>query len=288
MKRNFWLRQLPMALLVTGAVLTAAAWQTGPAGTQQKATDTIPDRTKKVKDIDQALEELEKGRMEMELSLKEIDMEKIQKEIRESMKNIDMSKIQVEMEKALKEVDAAKIQADVQKALKEIDFDKIQKDLQKSLSDVEMSKAKEEIARAIKEIDMSKIKMEVDASVSKIDMDKLKKEMERIRDVDMKKIEEDLKKIGPEIEESMKSARESMEQAKKELTGYKQFIDGLEKDGLINKKEAYSIQYKDGGLTINGKQQPSSVVEKYSSFLKGHSNFTIRKDKEDFNIDKDR
>ena len=47
MKRNFWLRQLPLALLVTGAVLTAAAWQTGPASAQQKATDTIPDRTKK-------------------------------------------------------------------------------------------------------------------------------------------------------------------------------------------------------------------------------------------------
>ncbi|HEU4633658.1 MAG TPA: hypothetical protein VFS22_06720, partial [Flavisolibacter sp.] len=71
------------------------------------------------------------------------------------------------------------------------------------------------------------------------------------------------------------------------LTSYKSFIDGLDKDGLINKKETYTIEYKGGELTINGKKQPGEIVSKYSDFLKGHKDFTIKKDEDNFNIDND-
>jgi hypothetical protein len=85
----------------------------------------------------------------------------------------------------------------------------------------------------------------------------------------------------------MAEAKQSMEKAKTELTGYKSFIDGLEKDGLINKKDSYTIEYKNGELTVNGKKQPAELVRKYNDFLKDRKDFTIKKDNSNFNIDKD-
>ena len=88
-------------------------------------------------------------------------------------------------------------------------------------------------------------------------------------------------------EKDMANARVQMEKAAVELRAYKGFIDGLEQDGLISKKEEYKIEWKKGELSINGKKQPASVVEKYSSFLKDRKDFTINKSDDDFNIHKD-
>src|SRR5688572_15904910 len=111
MKQIFLFRQLPLILLVLALAFTAIAWQ-GQPGKQKLQTpksDTIPERNKKVKDIDEAIEELEKGRLDMERSLKEIDMKEIEKTISESMKKVDFSKIQLDMEKAMKDIDFEKI-----------------------------------------------------------------------------------------------------------------------------------------------------------------------------------
>lgn len=289
MTRNFWTRQLPVAVLITGTVIATVAWQTHPGKSTHTTNDTIPDRHKKAKDIDEALAELDKGRAEMEKSLKEIDWKKIQVEISASMKDlkIETDQMKIEIANALKELDLAKIQAEVQKSIREIDFDKIQAEIQKSVAEIDVQKIKAEIDKSIKEIDVAKIKAEIDASISKIDMDKIKVEMDRIKDIDFKKMEEEMKKIGPEIEKSMEGAREGIEQARKELTAYKSLIDGLDRDGLINKKENYKIEYKSGELTINGKKQSADLVRKYQDILKGRKDFTIKKDKDDFDIDND-
>ncbi len=46
----------------------------------------------------------------------------------------------------------------------------------------------------------------------------------------------------------MEKAKEKIEKAKAEMNEYKEFVDGLEKDGLINNKEDYTIKHKDGEL----------------------------------------
>ena len=81
---------------------------------------------------------------------------------------------------------------------------------------------------------------------------------------------EEMKKIGPEIEKELKKAKLEIEKAKTELKEYKSFVDGLEKDGLINKKESYSIKYKNGKLTINDKEASDKTHEKYRDFLDKH------------------
>ena len=282
MKRNFWLRQLPLALGVCALVITAAAWQGSPGNTKQTFTDTTPQR--KIKDIDDALAELERARAELETTLSEKAWEK---EMKESLKDFDAGKIRAEIENAMKEMDAAKIQAEIKRSMSQVDFEKMKKEMQESMKDFDSEKIKEEISKAMEQVNAEKIQAQIDASLANVDFEKIKAEMERVKEVDLKKIEEELKTIGPKIEQSMQGARESMEKAKKDLLEYKAFLGSLEKNGLINKNDTYIIEYKNGELTINGKKQPAEVLNRYKEFLKDRREFTIKKDKDDFNIDMD-
>ncbi len=273
MNRNSWIKKFPLAILASAFIITAGAFQNKPGSHSQDIRDTVPDQSKKIRDIDEALEELERSKLEVDRSLKEIDFEKLEKQISEATKNIRLNEqeMKAQVEKAMEQANAAKIQANVQMALKEADAVKLKADADK----------------AIKDIDFEKMKAEIDASLAKIDWDKINKELERVKKTDFSKMEADLQKMKPELEKSMKEAHESIEKAKQELKTYKSLIDGLDKEGLINKKEAYTIEYKSGELTINGKKQPAEVVNKYTDLLKGHKNFTIKKDAGDFNIQND-
>ncbi len=102
-----------------------------------------------------------------------------------------------------------------------------------------------------------------------------------------KKLEIEMKDLGPKIEKEMQKAKVEIEKAKVEMKEYKGFVDGLDKDGLINKKEGYTIRHKNGELIINGKKQPADVYSKYRSFLEKHTKFNIKKSNDDFNIDTD-
>ena len=270
MNRNSWITKLSFAILVSAFIITAGAFQNKPEKHSQVIKDTLPDRSKKIRDIDEALEELERSKLEVDRSLKEIDFEKIEKQISEATKNIHLNEqeMKAQIEKAMEQANAAKIQANVQMALKEADAAKLKADADK----------------AIRDIDFEKMKADMQQSLAKIDWDKINKELATVKKTDFSKIEADLQKLKPEMEKSMKEAHENIDKVKQELKTYKRLIDGLDKDGLLNKKEAYTIEYKSGELTINGKKQPAEVVNKYSDLLKGHKGFTIKKDPGDFNI----
>jgi len=286
MKRNLWLKQLPIALIVSALVITAAAWQTSPGKTTHTTIDTIPEKNKRARNIDDALEQLEKSRQEVERTLQDKDWEKQMKEALDNV-HFDADKMKLQIDEAIKQIDAKKIQAEVQKVMKEVDLEKMKIELQQNLDKVDMNQVKEEIAKTMKEIDMAKIQTDINNSISKIDMDKIKLELDKVKEIDFKGIEENLKKMKPEIEKSIQDAKESIDKAKKELERYKSLIDGLDKDGLIDKNKNYTIEYKNGELSVNGKKQPADVVRKYNGFLKDHKNFTIKKDDDDFNIDND-
>jgi len=285
MKRIFWLKQLPIALIVSGLVITAAAWQGHPGKTTRTITDTIPDKNK-VKNIDDALEQLEKSKKELERTLQQKDWDKEMKEALDKS-HFDAEKMKQQIDEAVKQIDAKKMQEQITKAMKEVDLEKMKAELQQNLEKVDMTQMKEQIENAMKQIDAAKIQADISSSIAKIDMEKIKLELDKIKEIDFKGIEENLKKMKPELEKSMKNAKESIEKAKKELLEYKAFIDGLDKDGLIYKDKNYTIGYKNGELTINGKKQPAEVVKKYNSYLKGKKDFTIKKDEDHFNIDND-
>lgn len=274
-------RNLRITLLVTAVAITSffvlSSWDFKKpfmlVSDYGQSSDTIPKKSggdikgKKIRDLDDVLDELNSTDLK-------IDMEKAKKEIEEAMKKIDKEKIRMEVDKALQEVDIQKIQRDIQASIAEIDWKKIQSGL-----DQEMKK-----------IDFDKIQKDVNASISKIDMDKLKEEINREMknlNVDMNKLEADLSKIGPEIEKSMEKAKADIEKAKTEMKEYNDFVDGLEKDGLLNRKEGYTIKHKNGELIINNKKASENVYNKYRSFLEKHKKFTINKSDDDFNIDID-
>ena len=122
----------------------------------------------------------------------------------------------------------------------------------------------------------------------------MKVEFDKVKEIDLKKLELDMEKmqielgkIGPEIEKSMEIAKVEIEKAKVEMKEFKDFVDGLEKDGLINKKEEYSIEHDNGELFINGKKASEATYKKYKPFLEKRKKFTIKKSDDDFNIDID-
>lgn len=220
--------------------------------------DTLPkkeSREKKIRDLDDVLYELNN------VDLK-VDMEKMQKELAEAMKKLDAQKIQLDMEKAMRD----------------IDFQKIQKEIQESMA----------------KIDWKKMKVEMEESMRKINWDKMKADLEKVKEIDMKnfqldmeKMQKELSKIGPEVEKSMEKAKVEIEKAKAEMKEYNDFVDGLEKDGLLKRSEGYTVKHKDGELFINGKKATVATYNKYKKFLDKHKSFNIEKTDDDFDIDID-
>jgi hypothetical protein len=277
------LRNLRISLAVAAVAITAvfvlsswdfkngyAAWNDN----DYEEYDTVPKkevREKKIRDLDDVLDELNAVDFKM-------DMEKMQKEFAESMKKFD----------------AQKIQLDIQKAMKEVDFEKIQKEFEQSMAKIDFSNMEKEMAKAMKEVDMVKIQKEMQESMEKVDWNKMKTEFDKVKEIDMKKIQLDmekmqaeLSKIGPEIEKSLEKAKVEIEKAKVEMKEYNEFVDGLEKDGLLNRKEGYTIKHNDGELFINGKKASDATYKKYKPFLEKRKKFTIEKSDDDFNIDID-
>jgi hypothetical protein len=178
----------------------------------------------------------------------------------------------------MKDFDGAKIQQEIAESLAKVDFEKIQK----------------EVAEAMKSVDIAKIQKEVAESLAKVNWNELKEEMAKIKDIDMKKLEVDMKKLGeemkelgPKMEKEMEKAKEEVEKAKAEVKEYKTFVDGLANDGLINKKENYKVQHKDGELFINDKKVSEQTYNKYRTFLEKHKKFNIEKSEDDFDMDLD-
>jgi hypothetical protein len=218
--------------------------------------DTVPPKKdKKVRDLDEAIAELDN------IDLK-VHMDKAMKEVAEAMKQIDGEKIRLEIEKSMKEVDFDKIKLEVDKAMKEIDFAKIEREVKESMA----------------KIDWNKMKAELD-EVKKINL--------KEADAGLAKAKKELEKLGPQIEKELQNAKVEIEKAKVEMKEYKSFVDGLANDGLIDKKEGYSIKHKDGKLIINDKEATDKTYDKYRSFLEKHKKFNIEKNKDDFNINMD-
>ena len=275
MSKSFLKMQLPLMLIVSALMVTLVAWKEDRfAQSKFQASDTVPIKSeKKIKNIDEAIKELEKAQVELERTIKNIpvpsiDVQKMQLEIQKSMKEIDTEKLKIQIDLALKEINPEKIKAQVDAAMKEIDAEKI----------------KASVAEGIKEIDAQKIKMQVQEAMAQIDMEKINAEIAEFKKTELPKIEVELKNLKPQIEAELKKAKTEVEKAKKEMQDYKAFEDGLANDDLINKKEGYTIEHKDGKLIINGKTQPQAVYNKYRSFLDNHKKFKLEKNENDFDL----
>jgi copper chaperone CopZ len=140
--------------------------------------------------------------------------------------------------------------------------------------------------------ELAKIKPEIEKEMAKVkfELENIKPEIEK----EMAKVKLEMEKLKPELEKEManvkvelEKAKVDIEKAKAEVKEFKSFVDRLDKDGLINKNETYSIKHKDGELIINGKKVSGQVYSKYRDFLQKHKKFAIEKSADDFDIDMD-
>ncbi len=255
MKKTMIVKALP-ALALTGllALTIVALGQTNSSGAKRDKTDSPPPKHKQIRDLDEALIELENGEGDLTKALKEIDAEKIEREVRATLKNAH--------------IDVAKMKEDVAKAMKDIDMVKINAEVQQSLKDLNTDELKREVANAL----------------ASVDMDEMKAEMDKIKDVDLSKMKIEMENLKPQIEKSMQEAKKEIEKARKKVKAYKSLVDALDKDGLLNKKDPYKVDYKNGELTVNGKKLSTDDLKKYSEFLLNKKDFTLQKEADDFSI----
>jgi len=234
-------------------------------------TDTVPDRSKikerKVRDLDDALMELERAQADLEKTLN-TDMEKMKKELAEGLKKLDADRIRLHIGQSLAEVDMEEIEKEINEA---------------------MLKVEKELAKA----DLEKIRMEIKESLAAIDTKKIKKELEKIKELDLAGVQEEMEKarkemqeIAPKLERELEQAKDEIQKTKKELKVLKEFVDALDRDALIDKDQDYTIEMKKNRLIINGKEQSQEVYNKYRKFLEGKKDFRIKKSEDDFDMDR--
>jgi hypothetical protein len=264
--KTFTAGRIILAVLTIGMTLGLVSWDYKQGGDKYSPgqTDTVPKtKEKKIRNLDDEIDQ------QWNTEIRE-SMEKAMQELREAMKQFDGEKMKLELEKSLKTVDMDKLK-------------------------MELDKAKQEMENAFKNIDMTKLKTELDASLAKVNWDDLKNELEKVKHInteelkaDMDKLREELKQIQPGLEKEMSKLKVQMQDLKVEMKEYHEFVDGLDKEGLINKKEPFEIKNKDGELTINGKKASAETQTKYRVFLEKHKNFTINQNGDEFNINIDR
>lgn len=215
-------------------------------------TDTMPPEKKMTaKDLDKLHVELDKAMKLVAEKLKEIDWSKLNLQISESLKDIDLDKIKNSVEQSLKAVDMAAIEKDVQNALKEVDIQQVNS---------EIKLAMQEAKRELEKVNWADIKKEL--AEAKIEIEKAKLEL---KDLDLGKI--------------MDEAKAGIEKAKTELKQLKTMLTEMEKDGLIDRKKGFKLEFKDGSLYIDGKQQSQAISDKYRKYAKdGKLDISIGKD----------
>lgn len=231
-------------------------------GGDRFVNDTTPDKTRKrdkVRNIEEAIEEVERARKELSRTLE-----------------VEMANMQKDLEISLRDIDAQKIKLEVEKSLKGLDMEKMQKELKESMEKMEFSdraEFKEEMKRMEKE--MEKARVELD-KVKEIDFKDMEKELAKVR--------VELKDIKPKIEAELKKAEKELEKAKASLQETKSFIDELAKAGLIDKDKDYTIEHKKGELYINGQKQSEATYKKFEKYLNDHKEFKIKKEADDFDM----
>ncbi len=186
---------------------------------------------------DEQMKLLDKKMAELDEKLKGLDM-KIESQIKDAMAKVDIEKVLQEAEASIKNIDLSAIEERTQDAVRK--------------AQVEMKK-----------IDFSKLESDLQKAQQELTSEKFKEQF-------------NAEKLQNEIDAAMQNARESIEKAKENLSDTNEFISVLEKDGLINKKKVFTIEWKENGdLFINGTKQSQTIADKYRKYFK-KGGYTIK------------
>lgn len=229
---------------------------------QQTIDDTVPDKKcgdcMKMKDFDKLTQDLDKTLMEVGVEMKKIDFDQIQQDVEKALKDVDMNKIMKDVESAVKNIDLDKIIDDIKSSVKDINWD--EKNGEISMA---MSEARKEIVKA-------------SAGIHNIDRAEIEKAMEQTKK-ELEKTKLEFKKV--DMDKIMEEAKKGINKAKEELKLPKAMFNEMEKDGLVDPKQGFSIEYKEKEFYINGTKQSERVTDKYRKYFT-EDHFKIKIDKE--------
>jgi chromosome segregation ATPase len=188
-----------------------------------------------------------------EIKDQQIDMEQLKKKINETVNSIDLDKIKEETARAMQHVKA------------DVDLNTMNEEIQRALSNVE------------KQINGDELRKRIDEATS-VNMDQMKKAVNEAGEA--------IRSNKYRMKDEIQKAKERIKSTKAELKNYKQMLEEMQGDGLVDTKKDYSVEYNDGELFINDQRQPANVLEKYKGFFKS-DHTKIYKTNGEFNIDID-
>lgn len=182
----------------------------------------------------------------------------------------------VDLDAAISELERGRRELD--KTLQDGEWKKQEAELREALkkAETQLAAARADMDKARRELEAVRLKGAAAATPDQADLEGLKQAMEKIREVDLAKVRDELERSKPEIERSLQETRVQLDKAKIDLKEYKVFIHELEKEGLIDPKEGYTIEHRNGRFIINGQAQPESVYERHRSFLQQHRDIRLR------------
>ncbi|MET0244215.1 MAG: hypothetical protein ABW174_12135 [Flavitalea sp.] len=299
MQTNRFTTKLAIAV---AACFTLVAWKHEPTYRTRDTVyylDTIPganrqSANKTSRDFDKELEELDRGLDKLNEKSKEY-WDKVDRDLKQQLSKIDFERISLDAEKALKNIDLKKLNEGVQTALASVDFDKIGIELEKSLQHLDvkvdvkseeireaLAEAKAEVKRSIAEAkkmtdeDLKRAARESEADIRKAKETSEKEVRKAMREAN--KAMEELKLEKFSMAETMEKAKQGVTQYRNDLKGYQEMVYDMEKDGLLSTKENYRIMYDGEKLLINGKEQDTTITEKYKKYLRGQTVIISKKE----------
>lgn len=187
---------------------------------------------------------------------------------------VDMDKIlkglDVQMLKINKQLDSLQLQ------LKGLNSALIKK-LDNTMTDIDMQKINQEMQLALQKIDLNQLTIDskkaieqTETQLKHFNMQKMQAEIKKMRQqINQDNIYEQInaENIKEQVKGALQNANEQIKKAATELQELKIFIAELEKDGLIDRKKGFILEWKTSGeLYINNVRQPKHVADKYSKY----------------------
>lgn len=241
-------------------------------------TDSVPDRSRTSdslmirKQLQAAQRSVEKAMQQ----LKEVDMKKIQAEAKAATDKIDW--------KALAQESQAAQQA-AREALKSIDWAQLQKDIKTAYEETrnseEWKKASATMHKKMAEnrLIMQKSMREANSKLMALNQQRMivMRDSFRARGEEMHKLMDEKRtaenahrqaeraKVQAEI--AARNAHGASERAATTSKTYREMINKMADDKLIDTKQSFSIEKNENGLYINGVKQPDNVADKYRGYM---------------------
>lgn len=250
-------------------------------------------------------------------AMKEVNWDEVNKEVENAMKNIDWSQLNKDVAQAMKGIDWDQMNKGVEQAMKGVDWREVNKQVKASrgtvnvypnvdvkidTDDIQASvrMGLDAAKAAIKDVAIPAAQMGIESARAAMNSQEFKDAMEKARQETLKAMQESKK----QMQESKKQMQLAMANAKAEMKKqriaeskyredmahtsgdgqYKEMIDKMAADKLIDASKGYKIEKKDGDLYINDVKQSATVADRYKSYLKAARKLSIIGKENNLNI----